>query len=78
MAQVGTARVGVADRRVSMPMDVRLARPVRVLVVRVAPTAMLVLERLVLVLARMLLREMQPHPSPGGPPSPSRRDSGSR
>ena len=61
--QIGIMRVLVDERQVAMAMRVRLAhrvaRPMRVLVVRVMGVAVLVLERLMPMLVLMRLGKMQ-------------------
>jgi hypothetical protein len=60
--QVGVMRMGVAQRRVAVPMRMRFAdRPVmRVPVMRVVPMAVLMFERLVRMLVLVAFGEMQP------------------
>ena len=60
--QVGIMRMGVAQRRVSVPMRMRFAdRPLmRVPVVRVMSVAVLVLERLVRMLMLVTFGQMHP------------------
>ena len=60
--QVGVMRMGVAQRRVAVPMRMRLAdRPVmRVPVMRIVPMAVLVFERLVRMLVLVAFGEMHP------------------
>jgi hypothetical protein len=60
--QVGVMRMGVAQRRVAVPMRMRLAdRPlVRVPMVRVMSMAVLVFERLVRMLVLVAFGEMHP------------------
>ena len=62
VVQVGVMRMGVAQRRVAVPMRMRLAdRPVvRVPVVRVVSMAVLVFERLVRMLVLVPFGEMHP------------------
>ena len=62
VVQVGVMRVGVAQRRVAVPMRMRFAdRPImRVPVVRVVPMAVLVLERLVRMLVLVPFDQMHP------------------
>ena len=62
MMQVRVMRVGVAQRRVAVPMRMRFAdRPVmRVPVVRVVSMTVLVFERLVRMLVLVALGEMHP------------------
>ena len=60
--QVGVMRMGVAQRRVAVPMRMRFAdRPVmHVPVMRVVSMAVLVFERLVRMLVLVALGKMQP------------------
>jgi hypothetical protein len=60
--QVGVMRMGVAQWRMSVPMRMRLRHRsvMRVLMVRVVPMAVLVLERFVLMLVLMAFGEVQP------------------
>ena len=60
--QVGVMRMGVAQRRVAVPMRMRFAdRPVmRVPVVRVVAMAVLMLERVMAVLVVVALGEVHP------------------
>ena len=62
MMQVGVVRMGVAQRRVAVPMRMRFAdRPLMcVPVVRVVSMAVLVFERLVRMLVFVSLSEMHP------------------
>jgi hypothetical protein len=68
MVQVREVRMAVSQRGVHMEMAVRLAERdpgrVRVLVVLVVDVRVGMLERLVLVLVFVPLREVQPHPGP--------------
>jgi hypothetical protein len=63
VVQIGIMRVLVDERQVAMAMRVRLAlrvaRPMRVLMVRVMGVAVFVLERVVGVLVLMRLGKMQ-------------------
>ena len=60
--QVGVMRMGVAQRRMAVPMRMRFAdRPLMcVPVVRVVSMAVLVFERLVRMLVRVVFGEMHP------------------
>jgi len=60
--QVGVMRMGVAQRRMAVPMGMRFAcRPImRVPMMYVVPMAVLVLESLVLMLMVVAFGEMQP------------------
>ena len=60
--QVGVMRVGVAQRRMAVPVRMRFADRLvmRVPMVRIVPMAVLVLERLMLMVMVMALGEMHP------------------
>jgi len=62
MMQVGIMRMGVAQRLMPMPMRMRVRHRsvMRVLMVRVVPMAVLVFDRLVLMLVLMAFGEVHP------------------